>query len=291
MFGYVKPVPGELLVKDYEFYRATYCGVCRSMRKNTGKLSAVGLSYDSVFLALVRLCYEREDAFAAKKCRCIVHPLKKRCMLCESGATNFTARVFAILIYEKLLDDLRDERGLRRLVKRFALPIFRRAARRAELFDLAAVIREKLERIGEMEKQKRASVDLPAALFGELLGEVFACGLSGSAALVSRECGEHLGRFIYAADAAEDYEKDRKSGNYNPYVLLYGGAPLTAENRQTIRTALLLECERIERAVDLMPFEDRKTLERLIRNIIYLGLVRRLDFLGAEDVRKENHQL
>ena len=33
MFGYVKPVVSELLVKENEFYRATYCGVCRAMKK------------------------------------------------------------------------------------------------------------------------------------------------------------------------------------------------------------------------------------------------------------------
>ena len=58
MFGYVKPDKAELLVKEYEFYRATYCGVCRAMKKYTGVLSNVGLSYDSVALALVRmLCF------------------------------------------------------------------------------------------------------------------------------------------------------------------------------------------------------------------------------------------
>ena len=33
MFGYVKPVVSELLVKEHEFYKATYCGICRSMKK------------------------------------------------------------------------------------------------------------------------------------------------------------------------------------------------------------------------------------------------------------------
>ena len=36
MFGYVKPVVGELLVKEHEFYKATYCGICRAMKKHTG---------------------------------------------------------------------------------------------------------------------------------------------------------------------------------------------------------------------------------------------------------------
>ena len=66
MFGYVKPYHPELLVKDYEFYRATYCGICRSMKKHTGVLSNVTLSYDSVLLALVRMLYIPDSEIGAK---------------------------------------------------------------------------------------------------------------------------------------------------------------------------------------------------------------------------------
>ena len=44
MFGYVKPDSGELRVKDYDFYRATYCGICREMGRATGNASRVTLS-------------------------------------------------------------------------------------------------------------------------------------------------------------------------------------------------------------------------------------------------------
>ncbi len=282
MFGYVRPCAEELLVKDHEFYKATYCGVCRSMRAHTGKLSAIGLSYDSVFLALARFCYTPEKDFSAERCRCIAHPFKKRCMLCENAALSYTARAFAILTYEKLLDDLKDEPFFRRLSRRLALPIFRRAKKKADLPDLAGFIHRKLDEIGGLEKNKTASVDLPANLFGELLGEVFAYRTEGDAAVILRSLGEHLGRFIYAADAAEDYERDRKSGNYNPYVLLYEGKPLTAENKATIRCALLLECRAMERAVDLLPFGGRATVGRLMRNIVGEGLARRVGFLDAD---------
>ena len=56
MFGYVKPVADELLVREHEFYRAAYCGICRAMKKHTGCLSNVTLSYDSVLLASSFLC-------------------------------------------------------------------------------------------------------------------------------------------------------------------------------------------------------------------------------------------
>jgi hypothetical protein len=100
--------------------------------------------------------------------------------------------------------------------------------------------------------------------------------------LVTQQCGYYLGKFIYAADAAEDYEKDRKSGSYNPYVLAYGGAPLTDENRATVKCALLLECTNLGRAIELLPYGSLATIESIIKNIIYLGLVKRISFLDAK---------
>lgn len=97
--------------------------------------------------------------------------------------------------------------------------------------------------------------------------------------MITRELGYRLGKFIYAADAAKDYEEDLKKGRFNPYVLSYGGKPLTKENKETIRTALILECTRMEAAVNLLDFRDSPTLEALIRNIIYNGLLNQIDFL------------
>ena len=290
MFGYVKPVRGELLVKDYEFYRATYCGICRAMKKHTGVLSNATLSYDSVLLALVRMLYIPDSDISAKKRRCIAHPLKRRVMLDENSAIQYTARAFAVLTYHKLLDDLADRDVRARTLKAAAKPIAAAGAKRANIPDVADMISSGLAEIAELERTCVASVDAPADLFGKLLGEVFAHGLSGNDALVCREFGYRLGRFIYAADAAEDYERDRKNGKYNPYVLLYGGEPLTVENKQSIKRALILECRGMEAAVNLMPFGTRYTIENIIKNIIYLGLIKRIDFLDEKtsEERKEN---
>ncbi len=289
MFGYVKPVTAELLVKEYEFYKATYCGVCRSMRKITGTLSNVLHSYDSVFLALVRMLYVDDSQIGAKKKRCIAHPIKPKVMLNRNDATDYTARAFAILTYYKLRDDLNDEKLGKRMAVGTLRPIFASAKNRADLNDLAKITKEKLEAIDVLEKSRSKSVDEPAKLFGEILGEIFASGLEGTDRAVTYTLGFHLGKFIYAADAAEDYEKDRKSGSYNPYVELYGGADLTDENRATIKCALLLECKGIEGAVNLLPFGKKITIENIINNIIYLGLPKRISFLDkAGDLKEES---
>lgn len=286
MFGYVKPVNSELLVKDYEFYRACYCGICRAMKAHTGIFSNVTLSFDSVFLALVRMLYVPDGDISAKKARCIAHPLKKRCMLCENEAIEYTAKAFAILTYYKLLDDIHDEKLIKRAAVKTLRPILSGANKKANLKELSALIAAKLAEITELEDKRTASVDEPAHIFGKLLGEVFSFGLTDSDRLVCYECGYHLGRFIYAADAAEDYDKDVRSGSYNPYAELYGGKPLTAENRNSIKCALVLECKKIEQAVNLMPFGNRYTIENIIKNIIYLGLIKRIEFLDKEPETK-----
>ena len=282
MFGYVKPVIKELLVKEYEFYRATYCGICRSMKKHTGHLSTVTITYDSVFLALVRMAFIEDGAIATRMGKCILHPVKKRCILVDNEATEYTSYAFAILTYYKLMDDLHDEGAARRLAVTALRPIASGAKKRAGRPELAELVRDKLAAISELEAKRVASADEPASLFGELLGEVFAYGLEGAERLVTYKCGYHLGKFIYCADAAEDYDSDLKRGRYNPYCLLYGGAPLTRENKQTIKCALLLECRELEGAVNLIPFGKKVTAENIVRNIIYLGLVKRIEFLDKE---------
>lgn len=287
MFGYVKPLVSDLLVKEYEFYKATYCGICRSMKKHTGKLSNITITYDSVFLALIRMAYIDDSELGSKMRRCIAHPLKRRCMLNDNSAIEYTARAFAILTYYKMQDDLTDEKLLRRMFVSLLRPLMSGAKKRARLTQLAAVAAGRLAAITEIEKSGVASVDEPAQLFGELLGEIFAGGLDGEARLVTYQCGYHLGKFIYAADAAEDYERDRASGSYNPYVLLYNRQPLTAENRQTVKCALLLECKKLESAINLIPFGNKITVENIVRNIIYLGLVKRIEFLDEGEELEE----
>lgn len=287
MFGYVRPVRADLLVRDYDFYRATYCGVCRSMRAHTGLTSCASLSYDSVYLALVRMVFLPDEDIAAGKKRCIAHPLKSRPMLHENLATVYTARAFALLTAYKLDDDLADESAGKRALLLPTLPILHAAAKRAGLPALAARMEKDLLALREKEKENCPSVDDLADLFGDLLGETFAYGLDGSAATLAREIGFHLGRFIYCADAAEDVEKDVKEHRFNPYVAAYGKTVLDEKEKKDILQVLLFEINRVAMAVDLLPFGNRRTLKRLLRNITEEGLPERVAFLERKSTKQE----
>ena len=279
MFGYVKPVVENLLVREHEFYKATYCGICRSMKKHLGFLSTATITYDSVLLALVRMAYIDDGKLAVNKHRCIAHPLSARPMLDDNEAIEYTARAFAVLTYYKLLDDLSDEAALKKFAVNLSRPVISSAKRRADLAELEVVVKDKLDAITVLEHERCPSVDEPAHLFGELLGEIFRYGLEGGDALVTYQFGYHLGKFIYAADAAEDYDKDVKSGSYNPYAILYENKPLTKENLENIKCALVLECRGIEGALNLIPFGNKVTVENIVRNIVFEGLLKRIEFL------------
>ena len=293
MFGYVKPVVKELLVKENEFYKATYCGICRAMKKYTGALSTVTLTYDSVFLALLRMAYIDDAELSSKMRRCAVHPLKKRCMLSVNSATEYTAKAFAVLTYYKLEDDKRDKDGKHRLAKALLRPIASGAMQRSALDELEGAVRDGLMQLARLEQERCPSADIPAICFGQMLGSVFSHGLEGEGAVVMRQIGFHIGKFIYLADAAEDYERDRLSGSYNPYVIAYGGREMTEENKRTVKMGLLLECTELEAAVGLVPFGRKVTVENIVRNIIYLGLPERIRFLdgnSTEELKKEEEK-
>lgn len=291
MFGYVKPVVGNLLVKEHEFYRATYCGICRAMKKHTGFFSNLTLTYDSVFLALVRMAYIDDSCLGSKLRRCAAHPIKRRVMLNDNPAIEYTARAFAVLAYYKMRDDIADEGIWRKALVNLSRPVISHGRKRADMKELGELVGRKLSELDAIERAAVDSADEPAEKFGEVLGEIFAAGHEGANRTVLYQCGLHLGRFILCADAAEDYERDRLSGSYNPYVLMYGGAPLSDENRGSIKRALLWEIGQIMGAVNLIPFGNKITVENIVRNIVSEGLEKRIEFLDNPKEKRETEDI
>ena len=274
MFGYIKAYAPEMKMCEYEYYRAAYCGLCRSMGKCTGQCSRMTLSYDFAFLALVRLALSGEKT-EIKRRRCIAHPLRKRAMMEQNRELEFCAYAAALLTYHKLADDITDERGAKRAVARMTRPMARsmrkKALKRGGLVALDAHISDRLARLAEFEGSKKPSVDGPAEIFGELLSEIVADGLEGSKAKIAKSIGYHVGKWIYITDALDDLPEDVKKERYNPFILLYGGE-LDEEKRSLVRAALKAELCDAEGAFDLIDFGDNRAIENIIYNIIYLGM-------------------
>lgn len=292
MFGYIKVRRPDLRVREYEYYRAAYCGLCRSMGRCTGQCSRLSLSYDVAFLVLMRLALTGEAATFRRR-RCVAHPWRRRTMMEPNEALMFSARAAALLTFEKCRDDVEDERGFARLCARVRCAFFGGAYRRAKkrLPALAARIREHLARLSELERARVASADEPAAVFGDLLADVMTCGLSGDAARVAAQIGRQTGRFIYLADAIDDLVKDAKTGNFNPVAALYGHTPDESE-RAALQDALTLCLEDLAAAFALLPASG--DLTAVLENILYLGMpdaARRVLYGSGKERPREQRSL
>lgn len=270
MFGYVKAKKDEMKIREYETYRAAYCGLCRSMGKCTGCFSKFTLSYDFVFLFLLRSVLEKETITVSSH-RCIAHPLKKRPMVDISESSRYCARASVALTYFKLKDDVADSRGAKKLLSLLSMPSFKRNYKKYSSKELGEKIEQRLSELSELERSACPSVDAPAEIFGKLLGDVFCFGLEGSRKTLAREIGFHTGKFIYAADAADDYKKDLDSGSYNPFCLIYKDG-MTEDTVSSIKTALLCELDGLSKAIELVDFSEYRDIEGIVKNIIYLGM-------------------
>lgn len=274
MFGYVKPFIPNLRVKDYDFYKSVYCGLCRSMQKHTGGISRMTLSFDMTFFALVRIALEKTD-FNIRKRNCFVHPFRKRPMMDDNESLAYTSCVSALLTYYKVEDTIADDSGIKRLCAMAIKPYLGRMKKRAgkAKAELINIVRSGIETISALEKSDCSVPDMPADAFGDMLGKLLGFGLSEKNARIAYEIGLHTGRWVYLTDAVFDYEDDTKSGSYNPFLFAFSdAAQMQSFKKISLKGVMTMESDAIMRAVTLLDFDGREALRSCIENIIYDGM-------------------
>lgn len=273
MFGYVLVDKMSLRIREYEYYRATYCGLCHAMGKCTGCISRLSLSYDMTFFALLRESIDGTEVKIEKK-RCIRHPLRAVNTVLPNPQLEYSAYAGGILTSRKLTDDVNDERGAKRALAALLHALFSGAEKRSDkALPLAAgFVAEGLARISDIEKKKTPSIDEPADAFGEIMSRLLALDLEGEREIVARSVGKRLGRWIYIVDAFDDYERDAKSGSYNPFVELYGKDGFDEDNIKSISSMLEAELSLALDALDLLEIDGDVNRREIIRNILCLGM-------------------
>lgn len=283
MFGLIKPFTPELKVKENELYKATYCGLCRCMGKSTSRLSRLTLSYDSVFLALIRICMF-EEQLEIKKVRCPVNIFKKRNAVEVTEQLEYTAAVSSYLIYYKALDDVMDSYGFKKLKARLFLPFAKRMYKKAPRIEsIESKVAEYIRKTRELEVANCPSLYPLADLFGALMGDICAYGTDDPVKKAAAyEVGLHTGRFIYIADAIKDHTDDVKNKEYNPFIC--GGVDPQNE-KDALFNALCIESEGAYAGVLLL---SRGISGGICENITQLGFVHTAkEIFKTKQTRKE----
>lgn len=273
MFGYVVVEKPSLRIREYDYYRATYCGLCHTMGKCTGCLSRMTLSYDMAFFVLVREMLEGEQVHFEKK-RCVRHPIKKIQVVSRNSQLEYSAYVGGLLTSGKIADNINDEKGIKSAFASFLKLFFSKMEKKSskELPTLAKLVDEKLSALAELEKNKVASIDAPADIFGSMMSALLSYELDDEKKLIAETIGKRLGRWVYIVDAFDDYEKDRKSGSYNPFVLLYSGDDFSEDNLKSISMMLEAEMAMVCAAIDLLDEDADINRREIVRNILCAGM-------------------
>lgn len=277
MFGYVTVFKDELKIKDYNIYRAYYCGLCKRLGEKFGTVFRLGLSYDLTFLAIVTdaVC-DAKTAFSMQGCA--KHLGKKRLVAANSFALNYAADMSIVLFCGKILDDMADERFSK---AHFLYLPYKMAARKISSAENEIVekINENLNRLYSLEKEKCCEPDIVSDAFANALKAVFSIrdGLEGFS--------YNLGKFIYLIDALDDVEKDIKSNSYNPFIEKYGNdIDKIIENASFLLTFTLSKL-----AEEFEKLKIYKNYE-IIKNTVYLGLRSKLDAVLRKYAQPEDNK-
>lgn len=274
MYGYVRPVKSELKMREYELYKAAYCGLCHSLSVHYGSLARYTVSFDMAFVLMLLQSGEQHPELCTR--RCPAHPFSRRCAACALQGQKEVAAATVLLFCHKLRDNVRDERPLKSLVCRLLLLLFSRSFRRAlrDMPELSAHIASCLEQLSALEAEGCTSVDRTADCFARLCQSLAPPSDAHGEAL-SRLL-YHLGRVIFIVDAADDLPEDMSRGRFNALALRYG---ITSEQqREEHREDILRLCDlSLAEAAQAYMLLSATAFSPIVENVLLLGLPAELE--------------
>ncbi len=264
MFGYIRVSKGELKVKEYEFYKAVYCSLCKTMGREYSPLSRFTLSYDFTFLALLNLSLS-DGCDAVEMKHCVFNPLKK-CIFCKNDeGIKLPAATAIMLNYYKVLDNINDEKGFKKLafliVKPFFKAPYKKAAKNYPQID--KILSDYIVSQTKAEQNQNCDMDMAADPTAKMLSSLFMqLSNDDSQKRVLERIGYCIGRYIYLIDAYCDLKNDIKNKSFNPLK--------ERENTKEFITQQLYFC--VNEACKAFELLDIKKYKNILGNILYLGL-------------------
>ena len=269
-------------MKEFDTYKAVYCGLCHQMGQRYSPLSRFTLSYDFTFAALLGMALE-ENFAGFEEARCMAHPMKKRPRAAACPSLERVSDFAMAILHQKVRDNIADSgfwSGIPyRMARVFTGPMNRRAVSACP--QIGKALEEMMERQFALEAQAQVSIDAAAEPTAAAMGQMLALlsEKEDEKRILSR-MGYLLGRWIYLIDALDDLSDDAKQGSFNPFLRRFdperswngrGGIP--PDRREEVfsfGTGLLnITAGELAAAYELL---DLKRYKPILDNIIYMGL-------------------
>lgn len=262
MFGYVRINKMDLTFREYEHYKAYYCGLCKYLKRNHTELSRLTINYDITFLIVLLSSIYQPSAQVFHE-KCIVDPVKKKKHIIND-ITEYAASMNILLAYYKLEDDVNDEGGIKsRLARRVYKKSFKTAYDKYP--KKADFIKKCLGELRSLEEDQSSSIDQTSNCFARLLEEIFDYKDDDYRDRL-RKVGFNIGKYIYIMDAYEDLDEDLEKGRYNPFTSY-------KDDREALKDRvdklIGMTLSRLEEGILDLDIEVNKSI---IDNIIYSGV-------------------
>ena len=262
MFGYVRINKMDLTFREYEHYKAYYCGLCKYLKRNHTELSRLTINYDITFLIVLLSSIYQPSAQVFHE-KCIVDPVKKKKHIIND-ITEYAASMNILLAYYKLEDDVNDEGGIK---SRLARQVYKKSFKTAydKYPKKADFIKKCLGELRSLEEDQSSSIDQTSNCFARLLEEIFDYKDDDYRDRL-RKVGFNIGKYIYIMDAYEDLDEDLEKGRYNPFTSY-------KDDREALKDRvdklIGMTLSRLEEAILDLDIEVNKSI---IDNIIYSGV-------------------
>lgn len=271
MFGYVKTDDQNLYIKDFVLYRSLYCGLCKSIGGTCGQKARLALNYDLTFLSAFFHNILGVDVQIEKK-RCVTHWFKRRQIAKRDALTDKIACLNVILAYHKLTDDVIDN-GKGRLKRSFFKSSYKKAVKREP--ELDEIVKRNYQILLDYEKAGGESIDIASDSFANMIKEISMVILADKSTEITQNISYNLGKWIYLIDALDDFDKDLKKNQYNPFVKTFPNV----KSKQELIKQYLQDIEYIFGELLISIANDAKKIDYkfnhdLTDNIIFRGLAK-----------------
>lgn len=289
MFGYIKPFKPEMKIKEFDTYKAIYCGLCKKLGERYGFFSRMTLSYDFTFLALISLALN-EETRGFRNEKCMVNPFKKKPCLCPCDDLNFVSSSAMVMFYYKLKDNYQDGSFKDKFLSSICMPFANSARKKVikEYSVLDTLFLECMTQQKKIEDENTISVDLSAQPTANALAGVFEIlSEDKSQKQVLNRLGYFTGRYVYFMDALDDLEDDIKSKNFNVFYNKFKAEQIYDIDiiKNYAKETINLTVAQIANCYELLNIHRYK---EILDNIIYLGLHSSLNTVLNKCKNKKN---
>ncbi len=282
MYGYIIPDKPNMYIKDFTFFRAFYCGLCKSIGGKCGQIARLSTNYDMTFFnILMHNILGKEVEIASEAC--ILNPVKKKPIVKTDSLTEQIVGINTLMFYYKVEDDFVDGDKARAIA---LAPIVKPKAKKARknMPEIDKILKKGFSDLRVMEQANETSIDKVSEPFSIIIADVAKIIVGDKFNDYIYNLCYNLGKWVYLMDALDDIDDDFKDKRYNPFLVRFNNYENREQflqiNREEIEYIMMSVYNGIVNNYNKL---DVKISEGILSNVFYLGLKKQTeDMLKGE---------